>query len=79
MLCSAARVIPHSAMQSPTLTVLTDRNDLDDELFDQFQRCADMHAIAGENRGIRNKPGGLVVDFAHVQVLTVAKPNKLLN
>jgi len=27
-------------MQNPTLVVLTDRNDLDDQLFGQFQRCA---------------------------------------
>ena len=29
-------------MQNPTLRVLTDRNDLDDQLFGQFQRCADI-------------------------------------
>ena len=28
--------------QNPTLVVLTDRNDLDDQLFGQFQRCADI-------------------------------------
>ena len=32
----------HPAMQNPTLVVLTDRNDLDDQLFGQFQRCADI-------------------------------------
>lgn len=42
MLFYAARVIRHAAMQNPTLVVLTDRNDLDDQLFGQFQRCADM-------------------------------------
>ncbi|MEC5345316.1 type I restriction endonuclease subunit R [Brenneria populi] len=29
-----------SALNSPTLVVLTDRNDLDDQLFGQFARCA---------------------------------------
>jgi type I restriction enzyme, R subunit len=29
-------------MQNPTLVVLTDRNDLDDHLYGQFQRCADI-------------------------------------
>ena len=29
-------------MQNPTLVVLTDRNDLDDQLFGQFQRCTDI-------------------------------------
>jgi type I restriction enzyme R subunit len=42
MLFYAARVIRHPAMQNPTLVVLTDRNDLDDQLFSQFQRCADI-------------------------------------
>jgi type I restriction enzyme R subunit len=42
MLFFAARVVRHLAMQNPTLVVLTDRNDLDDQLFGQFQRCADI-------------------------------------
>ncbi len=42
MLFYAARVVRHSAMRNPTLVVLTDRNDLDDQLFGQFQRCADI-------------------------------------
>lgn len=39
MLFYAARVIREQAMQNPTLVVITDRNDLDDQLFGQFQRC----------------------------------------
>ncbi|HMS16146.1 MAG TPA: type I restriction endonuclease subunit R, partial [Planctomycetota bacterium] len=42
MLFYAARVVRHPAMKNPTLVVLTDRNDLDDQLFGQFQRCADI-------------------------------------
>ncbi len=42
MLFYAARMVRHPAMQNPTLVVLTDRNDLDDQLFGQFQRCADI-------------------------------------
>lgn len=42
MLFFAARVIREPAMQNPTLVVLTDRNDLDDQLFGQFQRCTDI-------------------------------------
>ncbi len=45
MLFFAARVIREPAMQNPTLVVLTDRNDLDDQLFGQFQRC---HEILGQ-------------------------------
>ncbi|HRQ88385.1 MAG TPA: HsdR family type I site-specific deoxyribonuclease [Bacteroidia bacterium] len=42
MLFYAARVVRHPAMQNPTLVVLTDRNDLDDQLFGQFLRCEDL-------------------------------------
>ena len=42
MLFFAARVIREPAMQNPTLVVLTDRNDLDDQLFGQFQRCSEI-------------------------------------
>ena len=45
MLFYAARIVRHPAMQNPTLVVLTDRNDLDDQLFGQFQRC---HEILGQ-------------------------------
>lgn len=45
MLFYAARVVRHPAMRNPTLVVLTDRNDLDDQLFGQFQRC---HELVGQ-------------------------------
>jgi len=35
----AGRVVLHPAMQNPTLVVLTDRNDLDEQLFGTFSRC----------------------------------------
>ncbi len=38
----AGRVILHPAMAHPTLVVLTDRNDLDDQLFGTFARCRDL-------------------------------------
>ena len=38
----AGRVIAEPAMQNPTLVVLTDRNDLDDQLFSTFSRCKDL-------------------------------------
>lgn len=43
------------ALDSPTIVVLTDRNDLDDQLFGQFAKCKDflrqdpMHAQSREN------------------------------
>ncbi len=42
MLFYAGRMVRHPGMQNPTLVVLTDRNDLDDQLFGQFQRCHDI-------------------------------------
>lgn len=42
MLFYAARMVRHPDMQNPTLVILTDRNDLDDQLFGQFQRCCDI-------------------------------------
>ena len=38
----AGRVILEPAMENPTIVVLTDRNDLDDQLFGTFSRCRDL-------------------------------------
>jgi type I restriction enzyme R subunit len=38
----AGQVIAHPAMQNPTLLILTDRNDLDDQLFGTFSACKDL-------------------------------------
>jgi type I restriction enzyme R subunit len=38
----AGRVILHPTMENPTIVVLTDRNDLDDQLFGTFARCKDL-------------------------------------
>jgi HsdR family type I site-specific deoxyribonuclease len=38
----AGQIIKHPAMQNPTLVVLTDRNDLDDQLFATFSMCEDL-------------------------------------
>ncbi len=38
----AGRIIREPAMENPTLVVLTDRNDLDDQLFGTFARCQDL-------------------------------------
>src|SRR5947208_8149628 len=43
----AGKIIQHPAMENPTLVVLTDRNDLDDQLFGTFAAC---HAL------LRQKP-----------------------
>jgi type I restriction enzyme R subunit len=38
----AGRVILHPKMENPTIVLLTDRNDLDDQLFGTFARCHDL-------------------------------------
>lgn len=38
----AGRIILHPALRNPTLVVLTDRNDLDDQLFGTFAGCQDL-------------------------------------
>lgn len=38
----AGRVVLHPAMQNPTIVVITDRNDLDDQLFATFGRCQEL-------------------------------------
>ncbi len=38
----AGQLVRHPAMQNPTLVVLTDRNDLDDQLFATFSMCRDL-------------------------------------
>lgn len=41
MLFYAGCISRHPEMENPTIVVMTDRNDLDDQLFGQFARCSD--------------------------------------
>ena len=64
----AGRVILEPSMANPTIVVLTDRNDLDDQLFGTFARCRDLvrqDPVQAEDRGdLRSKlsvaSGGVV-------------------
>ena len=38
----AGQIIAHPAMENPTVVVVTDRNDLDDQLFGTFAMCRDL-------------------------------------
>jgi len=38
----AGRLVREAAMANPTIVVLTDRNDLDDQLYGVFSRCQDL-------------------------------------
>ena len=42
MVFYAGRLVLHPAMQNPTIVVLTDRIDLDDQLFGVFARCHEL-------------------------------------
>src|SRR5207248_7808601 len=42
MVFYAGKIIQHAAMSNPTLAILTDRNDLDDQLFDTFALCQEL-------------------------------------
>lgn len=42
MVFYAGHIISHPQIENPTLVVLTDRNDLDDQLFGTFSQCQDL-------------------------------------
>jgi len=70
----AGRVIGEPAMANPTIVVLTDRNDLDDQLFGTFSRCQDLlrqPPVQAESRAdLRAK---LSVDAGGVVFTTIQK------
>ncbi|MDR3532372.1 MAG: DEAD/DEAH box helicase family protein [Rhodopila sp.] len=69
----AGQVIRHPAMANPTLVVLTDRNDLDEQLFTTFSRSHDLlrqAPVRAESReelqALLTRPSGGVV-FTTIQ------------
>ena len=84
MLFFSARVIQEPAMQNPTLVVLTDRNDLDDQLFGQFQRCHEIlrqTPVQAESRAhlqeLLNRASGGVI-FTTIQKFLPEKGEKMI-
>ena len=70
----AGRVIREPAMKNPTVVVLTDRNDLDDQLFGTFSRCQDLlrqPPVQAESRS--DLRGKLDVDAGGVVFTTIQK------
>jgi len=54
MLFYAGKIIQHPAMENPTLIILTDRNDLDDQLYGTFaagQEILRQEPVQSESRG----------------------------
>lgn len=74
MTCFAARVMQEPAMENPTIVVITDRNDLDGQLFGVFSLAQDLlreqPVQAGTRQELRallaNRPSGGIV-FATIQ------------
>ncbi|CAE6709413.1 type I restriction endonuclease subunit R [Candidatus Nitrotoga fabula] len=74
MTCFAARVMQEVAMENPTLVVITDRNDLDGQLFGVFSLAQDLlreQPIQAETRQdlrakLGNRPSGGII-FATIQ------------
>ena len=70
----AGRIIRELAMANPTLVVLTDRNDLDDQLFGTFSRCRELlrqpPVQAASRADLRAK---LAVDSGGVVFTTIQK------
>ena len=64
----AGQIVKHPALESPTLIVLTDRNDLDDQLFGTFSMCKDLlrqtpqqASDRDELRRLLDRPSGGVI------------------
>jgi len=74
MTCFAARVMREAAMENPTIVVITDRNDLDGQLFGVFSLAQDLLREQPVQAGTRpelrallaNRPSGGIV-FATIQ------------
>ena len=70
----AGRIVREPAMENPTIVVLTDRNDLDDQLFGTFARCRDLlrqpPVQAGSRADLRAR---LAVESGGVVFTTIQK------
>ncbi|HEC1605887.1 type I restriction endonuclease subunit R [Pseudomonas aeruginosa] len=74
MTCFAARVMQEAAMENPTIVLITDRNDLDGQLFGVFSLSQDLlreQPVQVATRGdlrekLANRPSGGIV-FATIQ------------
>ena len=69
-------------MENPTIVVLTDRNDLDDQLFGTFARCQELlrqEPVQAESRGqlrelLKAESGGVV--FTTIQKFCPDEPRR---
>jgi type I restriction enzyme R subunit len=69
----AGRIVLEPTMQNPTIVVITDRNDLDDQLFATFARCHELlrqQPVQAQSRShlrelLRTASGGVVFTTVH--------------
>ncbi len=69
----AGRVVLEPAMKNPTVVVITDRNDLDDQLFGTFAKCKELlrqEPVQAESRGqlrelLTTDSGGVIFTTVH--------------
>ena len=74
----AGQLVRHTALQNPTIVVITDRNDLDDQLFGTFSMCRDLirqtpqQAESREDlqRALNRASGGVI--FTTIQKFSAA-------
>jgi type I restriction enzyme R subunit len=75
----AGQIIAHPSMENPTVVIITDRNDLDDQLYGTFAMCRDLLRQTPQQAGSReellkvlNRPSGGVV-FTTIQKFSPAQ------
>jgi len=86
------RLVAHPAMENPTIIVITDRNDLDDQLFGTFSRCSEVLRQTPEQAASREdlrekllgrKAGGVffttIQKFMPVETLKVSETFRVLS
>jgi len=74
MVFYAGRLVLDPAMQNPTIVVLTDRNDLDGQLFGTFSRCHEVLRQTPEQAADREDlKARLAVSSGHVVFTTIQK------
>ena len=69
----AGRVVLHPAMKNPTLVIITDRNDLDEQLYGTFARCHELlrqQPVRAQSRAnlrelLHTGSGGVVFTTVH--------------
>jgi type I restriction enzyme R subunit len=70
----AGKIAQQAELANPTLVVLTDRNDLDDQLFGQFMRCSDFMRQTAEQADSRDDlRKALDVASGHIVFTTIQK------